>query len=59
MTHTGLALALVVSLDSTMDPAFSHAVLFHTAGVVMLTLLVNARCGGWGEREKVCLCLFV
>ena len=38
----GLALALVVEHDPIIDPIIGSKILFHTAGIVLLTLVVNA-----------------
>ena len=43
----GLALALIVEQDNTLDRVVRDRILFHVAGIAGLTLLINGTTCGW------------
>eukprot|EP00466_Bigelowiella_natans_P003597 jgi/Bigna1/134069/aug1.23_g8777 len=53
----GLALALIVDLNRSIDDEISDLILFHTAGIVTLTLLINGSTTGivleWVGLKKI------
>ena len=42
----GLSLAMIVSLDTSIPAAIGDVVIFHTAGIALMTLLINGSLTG-------------